>query len=87
MVCFRRKSKFGEFSRATSIFFNQKMDNGFVLRTPKCINPENIIQIGAVLETRFAKISHFFRILHLRECQMSKFKHFKRNFMVLVPFF
>jgi hypothetical protein len=60
MVCFRRKSKFGEFSRATSIFFNQKMDNGFVLRTPKCINPENIIQIGAVLETKFPTFSKFY---------------------------
>jgi hypothetical protein len=37
----------------------------FVSRVLKSINPENFIQIGELLETRFVKISHFLRILHL----------------------
>jgi hypothetical protein len=57
-----KKSKFAEFSRAAAIFLNQKMDNGFVFRAPNCRNPENFIQIGALLET---PVYHFLRIPHL----------------------
>jgi hypothetical protein len=41
------------------------MDNGFVFRAPKCINPENFIKIRALLESRFAKIYQYPRFLHL----------------------
>jgi hypothetical protein len=42
------------------------MDNGFVFRAPKCINPENFIKIRALSESRFAKIYQYPRFLHLR---------------------
>jgi hypothetical protein len=34
------------------------------LRAPKCINPENLIQIGALLET---PVYHFLKIPHFRK--------------------
>jgi hypothetical protein len=42
---------FAEFSRSTWNFnFYRKMDNKFVFSTRKCKNPENVIQIRALLE-------------------------------------
>jgi hypothetical protein len=39
------------------------MDNGFVFRAPKCINPENFIKIRALLESL---VYQYPRFLHLR---------------------
>jgi hypothetical protein len=38
------------------------MDNGFVFRAPKCINPENFIKIRALLESL---VYQYPRFLHL----------------------
>jgi hypothetical protein len=52
---YSKKSKFAEFSRVTTILHQLTTET------------ENFIQIGALLETRFAKIAHFLRILYLHE--------------------
>jgi hypothetical protein len=55
---FDEKSKFAECSRATVIFY-RKTDNGFVLRGPKCINPENFIKIGVLSNQNWSKFTTF----------------------------
>jgi hypothetical protein len=68
MGCFRRKIKV--FPRASAIFY-RKTDNGFVLRGPKCINPENFIKIEVLSNQNWSKFSIF------QNSTLKSFKKFK----------
>jgi hypothetical protein len=46
---------------STGSILNFAVDNGFVLRAPKCINLENFIKIEALLESRFAENYQYLR--------------------------
>jgi hypothetical protein len=46
------------------------MGDGFVLRGPKCIIPENFIKIGVLSKSKLVQIYHFLGMLHLNTFQL-----------------
>jgi hypothetical protein len=63
-------------------FFLSKNGQRIRFQGPKCKNPQNFIQIGALLET---PVYHFLRIPHLNFFSILRFRHIESILVLVAP--